>query len=127
VDAVEAIRDLSWMAQLSRGALERFELNGYSVCAVSSHHASPAHAPSASGNRSSTGATYLYRLLFFEAGEHRPFYAVNLESSILGAWTISAQESTSHHILERLNSLPSYEQFRIKALEYALPHLDAQK
>ncbi|GAB1481603.1 hypothetical protein MASR2M78_04180 [Treponema sp.] len=108
---MEVLRDLSWMAQLSRGPLERFELRGYSVSAVS-------------GNRSSSGGTYQYRLLFFETGEHRPFYAVSLESSILGALTISEQRGDKHRILERLDSQLNYEQFRIKALEHALSNID---
>ncbi len=109
---MEPIRDMSWMAQMANGPLERFELEGFSVAAVSG-------APS----RDRTGASVRFRLLFTESGDHRPVYAVNLERSILGEWLLTEQVGDAHRIVSRLDSPLAYDAFRIRALERALKEL----
>ena len=111
---MDAIKDLSWMAQMASGPLERFELEGFSVAAVSG-------APS----RDRMGASTRFRLLFMQAGDHRPVYAVNLERSILGEWLLTEQEGNAHRIVARLAAPLAYDEFRIKALERALGRLKA--
>ncbi len=117
---MEPIRDLSWMAQLALGPLERFELNGWAVAAVGTGAGSAA-AGGKGAQRS--GSTYRFRLLFSEPADRRPVYAVNLENSILGGWVISEQEGSTHRIVDRLSLPLSYEEFRIRALERALERL----
>ncbi|OHE65148.1 MAG: hypothetical protein A2Y36_17010 [Treponema sp. GWA1_62_8] len=111
---MEPIRDLSWMAQMANGPLERFELEGFSVAAVSG---SPSH--------DRTGSSVRFRLLFTQAGDHRPVYAVNLERSILGEWLLTEQERDAHRIFARLSAPLAYDEFRIRALERALQKLSA--
>ncbi|AEJ19275.1 hypothetical protein [Gracilinema caldarium] len=108
---MEEIKDLSWMSQVALGTLERFEVAGYSVVAVSG----------------SKGATYQYRLLFFEPGAKAPFYAINLEHTILGDVILTEQLGSQHHTLEHLAQPQHYESFRIKALERALSYLSTLK
>ena len=108
---MEPIRDMTWMAQLAFGTLERFRLNTWEAIAVSGEKRVAA---------SHTGNTYRYRLLFFEGQNRHPVYAVNLERTILGDWMLSEQAGPEHRVLERLQGPLSYEQFRIKALEHAL-------
>lgn len=108
---MEVLRDISWISQVALGPLERFELEGYSVIAVSGHK----------------GGTYQYRLLFFEAHEQRPFYAINLERTILGDGILTEQIGAQHHTLEHLTQAHNYETFRIKALERALSFLPTLK
>ena len=110
---MEPIRDLSWMAQTASGeTLERFELNGYSALAllVSAHGAD-------------RGGAFRYRILFFQAGERRPVYAVNLETSILGDWMLTEQEGDDHRVARRLPGPLDYEGFRVAALERAILRL----
>jgi hypothetical protein len=122
MDGMEPIRDLSWMAQLALGALERFELNGWAVAAVGAVHGGGGGLQGSKGS-SRGGSTYRFRLLFSEPGDRRPVYAINLESSILGGWVISEQEGATHRILDRLPMPLAYEEFRIRALERALTRL----
>jgi len=108
---MEGLKDLSWMSQVTFGTLERFEVGGYSVVAVAG----------------SKGATYQYRLLFFESGANTPFYAINLERTILGDGILTEQLGSQHRTLEHLAQPHNYEAFRIKALERALSYLPTLK
>lgn len=119
---MEPIRDLSWMAQVALGTLERFELNGWAVAAVGTRHGTGNTAGGGQDSRRG-GSTYRFRLLFSEPGDRRPIYAINLESSILGGWVISEQEGSTHRIVDRLAMPLTYEEFRIRALERALERL----
>jgi hypothetical protein len=108
---MEGLKDLSWMSQVALGPLERFEVEGYSVVAVSG----------------SKGATYQYRLLFFEPDAKVPFYSINLERTILGDSIVTEQLGPQHRTLEHLAQPHNYEAFRIKALERALSYLPTLK
>lgn len=108
---MEPIRDLTWMAQRAFGTLERFELLGRRVLAVS-------------GSVKGDSSAYRYRLLFFDPADVKPGYAVNLETSILGEWVISEQEGAVHRVVAHLAAPLSYEDFRIRALERAMQHLE---
>ncbi len=111
---MEPIADLSWMAQSAAGeTLERFDLCGLSATAV-------LVAP----REDERGGTYRYRLLFAEAGERHPVYAVNLESSILGEWLVTEQLGSEHRIVHRLPGLVGYERFRVLALDRAVAILE---
>ncbi|MDL2228911.1 hypothetical protein LJC14_01545 [Treponema sp. OttesenSCG-928-L16] len=120
---MEAIKDLAWRAQMSLGTLERFELNGWSVVAVGFERSSAAGG----STPPSLFSSYRYRLLFFPKGGKEPVYALNLERSILGDWIIGEQEGKNHRVVEHLSLLPSYSDFRIRALERALNHFDTEK
>lgn len=110
---MEPIRDLSWMAQLSGGRiLERFSLYGYAATAL--------HL---GGGTEGGKGTYRYRILFAQPGERRPVYAVNLESSLLGAWLLTEQEGSAHRVVSHLEAPPDYDDFRILALERAAARL----
>lgn len=108
---MEPIRDLTWMAQRAFGTLERFELLGRKVLGVS-------------GSVKGDASAYRYRLLFFDPSDLKPGYAINLETSILGEWVISEQEGALHRVVVHLSAPLSYENFRIRALERALQHLE---
>ncbi|WP_304226143.1 hypothetical protein [Gracilinema caldarium] len=108
---MEGLSDLSWMSQVALGTLERFEVEGYQVVAVAG----------------SKGATYQYRLLFFEKTSNHPFYAINLERTILGDGVLTEQIGSQHHTLEHIPLPRNYEEFRIKALERALSFLPTIK
>jgi hypothetical protein len=111
---METIGDLSWMGQLAGGALERFDLRGFSIAVVSP-----------TGSRASVrGGTYLFRLLASPPGDRRPVYAINLESSILGDWLLTEQIGHAHSVLEHLAAPLSHEEFRIRALERLLSRFD---
>ncbi|MFQ3547680.1 MAG: hypothetical protein SNJ56_05025 [Termitinemataceae bacterium] len=101
---MEGLADLSWKSQIAFGTLERFEVSGFQVTAVS-------------GGK---GATYRYRLLFFPPLGSEPVYAVNLEQTILGDQVLSEQIGKRHHTLEQRSVPHTYESFRIAALERAL-------
>ncbi len=102
------------MAQMAFGALERFSLKDREAVAVSGEKQATA---------ARAGHTYRYRILVFEGSSRHPVYAVNLETSILGGWMLSEQDGPRHRVLERLAAPLPYDQFRIRALEYALSAL----
>jgi len=99
------------MSQIAFGPLERFEVMGFSVVAVSGPK----------------GGTYQYRLLFFEPHAKAPFYAINLEHTILGDGILTEQLGSKHHTLEHVTQPHHYDEFRIKALARALSFLPTLK
>jgi hypothetical protein len=117
---MEPIRDLTWMAQKAFGTLEQFQLNGWSVTAV---EVAKKAAPGSARSMSKPQGGFVYRLLFFHPPQSAPVYAVDLETSILGDWVISEEEGPSHRVVQRLSGPLGYEDFRIKALEWALQRI----
>lgn len=103
------IKDLSWRLQTAAGHMEEFNLNGCTVRAV---HIPPSAKTHKGG--------YRYRLLFFPPGFGEPVRAINLESSILEDWLLTEEKADSHRVLRRFEGEPSWDEFRMLALEAAL-------
>ncbi|MDR0389903.1 MAG: hypothetical protein LBH73_07520 [Spirochaetaceae bacterium] len=129
---MEPIQDLSWRAQMALGTLERFEFNQWSVTAVGPETGlskTEARSGKAGSRKEKTARSPLFntcrfRLLFFPKDGTEPVYTVNMETSILGDWVLAEQEGKNRHILGHLSSALHYEDFRIRALEYAMTRLE---
>jgi hypothetical protein len=110
---MEAIRDLSWLRQLSLSSVERFELHGFGIAIVSMPPTPARHEE-----------RYRYRLLAFDPGLGKPVLSVDLESDILGDFCLAIQAGTEHRVLARYDSPPGFAEFRSRAIaeaETALP------
>ncbi|MDA8427250.1 MAG: hypothetical protein M0Z80_14075 [Treponema sp.] len=105
---MEALKDFSWIRQLSLYAKERFELRGFHIALV----AVPATETHHDGR-------FRYRLLAMDPILGRPVLAVDLESDILGDYCLSVELAEGRRVLARYDELPKLEDFRTAALAEA--------
>lgn len=110
---MEALKDFSWIRQLSLYAKERFELRGFHIVLV----AVPATETHHDGR-------FRYRLLALDPALGRPVLSIDLESDILGDYCLSIELAEGRRVLARYDELPRLGDFRAAAFaeaERALP------
>lgn len=88
--------------------VERFDWRKFSVV-------SSALEPSAGHHND----RYRYRLFFFEKGRRSPVMAVNMESDLLGSWSLTVTTASGTRIQASFDAAPDYEAFKAMALEAA--------
>ena len=106
---MDALRDQSWMRELYLSPpVERFDWRAFSVVSSASEPSAGHH-----NNR------YRYRLFFFENKHRSPVMAVNMESDLLGTWSLTVTTSAGTTIQASFDTAPDYEAFKAMALEAA--------
>lgn len=106
---MDALRDQSWMRELYLSSpVERFDWRAFSVVSSASEPSAGHH-----NNR------YRYRLFFFENKSRSPVMAVNMESDLLGGWSLTVTTATGTTIQASFDTAPDYDAFKTMALEAA--------
>jgi hypothetical protein len=106
---MESIRDLTWVKHLhSARVVERLTLGSYRAVSL--------RFP---GSDKTPSEQYVYRMLFFPAGGHKPVLALNLELSILGSSCLTEQAGVRHTRFDTVEETMGYDDFRRWALSRA--------
>ncbi|PKL09521.1 MAG: hypothetical protein CVV51_03315 [Spirochaetae bacterium HGW-Spirochaetae-7] len=106
---MDALRDQSWMRELYLSSpVERFDWRNFSV--VSS---------AAEPNDGHHNNRYRFRLFFFEQRRRSPVMAVNMESDLLGTWSLTVTTASGTAIQASFDVALDYETFKAMALEAA--------
>ena len=88
--------------------VERFDWRKFSVVSSASEPSAGHHY-----NR------YRFRLFFFERKRRSPVMAVNMESDLLGTWSLTVTTAQGTRILASFDVAPDYGTFKALALEAA--------
>jgi hypothetical protein len=105
---MEALSDMTWLRQLALFSVERFELHGFGIAIVSMPPTSAHHEE-----------RFRYRFLAFDPHLGKPVLSIDLESDILGDFSLSLQVGRDHRVLARYDSPPGLLEFRARALAEA--------
>lgn len=103
---MHALQDVTWIKHLHTSSLvERFAHGRFRIVAVSIPSTAIHH-----------NEQYRYRMFIFDGAGSSPVMAVNLESDLLDGWRLTFQAGSTRRIVERFDTVPSYESFRALAL-----------
>ncbi len=106
---MEPIQDLTWIKQMIYGeVIEKFKFRNLKGVAVKISHTEKRYI-----------TQYHYRILFFPKDGNKPVFSLNLESSLLGSYSLTGHIGKKHLNFYSAEETMQYDDFKKWALERA--------